>query len=67
MNKSIAALGGDWKGLLEVHKKEGRGFDHVNWATLVSKLGRLRMKEMSELKRDARVSEAVELTFAGAI
>ena len=67
MNKRIAALEGDWKGLLEVHKKEGGAFNDVNWATLVSKLGRLRTREMKDMKRDARVSEAVEFISAGAI
>ena len=65
MNKRIAALGGDWKGLLELHKKEGGGFNNVNWATLASKLGRQRMREMRALKRDKRVSEVVILLQLG--
>jgi len=57
MNKRISALGADWKGLLSLHQREGGTFNNVNWATLASKLGRLRMREMREMKRDARVSE----------
>ena len=57
MNKRIGEVGGDWKGLLDLHQRGGRAFNNVNWATLTSKLGRLRMSEMREMKRDARVSE----------
>ena len=57
LNKRIGVLGADWKGLLDLHQREGEGFNNVNWATLTSKLGRLRMREMREMKKDARVSE----------
>jgi len=57
MNKRIAALGGDWRGLLEAHQNEREMFDKVSWATAASRLGRLRMREMREMKKDARVSE----------
>ena len=60
MNKRIGELGGDWNGLLDLHQREGEAFNNVNWATLTSKLGRLRMREMREMKRDARVSEREE-------
>ena len=56
LNKRIGELGGDWNGLLDLHQREGEGFDSVNWATATSKLGRLRMRAMREMKRDARVS-----------
>jgi len=57
MNKRIAALGVDWRGLLEAYQNERGMFDKVSWATLTSKLGKLRMREMRDMKRDARVSE----------
>ena len=60
MNKRIGELGGDWNGLLDLHQREGEAFNNVNWATLTSKLGRLRMREMREMMRDARVSEREE-------
>ena len=60
LNKSIGELGGDWSGLLDLYQREGEAFDNVNWATVTSKLGRLRMRELGEMKRDARVSEREE-------
>jgi len=58
VNKRIAFLGGsgNWRGLLCLHHGEGKGFNNVNWATLASKLGKLRAKDMGELKEDGRVS-----------
>ena len=56
LNKRIGELGGDWNGLLDLHQREREGFDNVNWATATSKLGRLRIRAMREMKRDARVS-----------
>jgi len=60
MNKRIGSLGGDWKGLLDLHQRSGEAFNNVNWATVTSKLGRLRATEMREMERDARVSESEE-------
>jgi len=59
-NKRIGVLGADWRGLLSLHQREGEAFNNVNWATLTSKLGRLRTREMRDMKRDARVSEREE-------
>ena len=57
MNKRLNdAPGADWGGLLSLHQHEGGTFNNANWATLTSKLGRLGMREMREMKRDARVS-----------
>jgi len=61
INKRVAALGGDWSGLLDLQEKEGGAFDKVNWATVTSRLGRLRTREMRDMKRDKRVSEAAVL------
>jgi len=58
MNQTITALGSDWRALLSLHEKEGKTFDKVNWATLMSKLGRRKFREVKEMKRDKRVSEA---------
>ena len=60
MNNRIAALGGDWRGLLLAYQNEGGTFNNVNWATLTSRLGRLTMSEMREMKKDWRVSEGGE-------
>jgi len=61
INKRMAGMGyGDWRGLLAVHQHERGMFNNVNWATLTSKLGRLGMREMGDMKRDARVSESEE-------
>jgi len=65
MNKRMAALGTDWRGLLDVHEREGGAFDKVSWATVASKLGRLSAEEISEMKRDARVSVVVFLFLLG--
>jgi len=61
INKRMAGMGyGDWRGLLAVHQHERGMFDKVSWATAASRLGRLRRREMREMKRDARVSEREE-------
>ena len=61
INKRMAGMGyGDWRGLLAVHQHERGMFDKVSWATAASRLGRLRMREMGDMKRDARVSESEE-------
>jgi len=64
LNKSIGELGGDWSGLLDLHQREGEAFDNVNWATVTSHLGRLRVGEMREMKRDARVSEEATIFWS---
>jgi len=57
INKRMAGMGyGDWRGLLAVHQHERGMFNNVNWTTVMSKLGRLKVGEMSEMKQDRRVS-----------
>ena len=56
MNRHIAALGGDWRGLLELHREKGGEFNSVNWATLASRLGRVGGREVGVMKGDERVS-----------
>ena len=63
MNRRIAELGGDWRGLLELQKSEGGAFNGVNWATATSRLGRLGAREMAGVKRDKRVSGGPWICF----
>ena len=57
-NKKIAEFerNKDWRGLLDYAVGKSAGFDHVNWATTFSKLGRFR-REARNIARDLRFRE----------
>jgi len=44
----------DWSSLLSLAEKESENFDHINYATLMSQLGRLRGEQMRQMKADKR-------------
>lgn len=49
-NTRITKLGreGNWKGMLAIHHKEKRNFNHVNYAMTMSQLGRIRSIDRRE-------------------
>eukprot|EP00978_Attheya_sp_CCMP212_P000690 scaffold1386_cov55-Attheya_sp.AAC.1 len=49
-NKKISELGRNrqWKEMLLIHEKEKEGFDNVNYATMMSQLGRIRFVDRQD-------------------
>jgi very-short-patch-repair endonuclease len=50
INKLLFEAGNDWRGILSVFTTEHVNFNHVNWATTLSKLGRLRERDVASMK-----------------
>jgi very-short-patch-repair endonuclease len=49
----------DWQPILSVYASSHADFNHVNWATVMSKLGRLRPPQVPALKRDATYASLI--------
>jgi len=60
INKEIVALT-HWTEMLDFVKSRGRTFNGVNWATVLSKLGKSSPKEIQQMKNDSRFPMLVGL------
>jgi hypothetical protein len=51
INQRIASQGSDWLGILSIYSAEHDTFSDVNWATTMSKLGRVAGRDRTQMKR----------------
>jgi hypothetical protein len=51
INKQITEEAGRGDGLLAIFEREGENFNSVNWATIVTRLGKLQRAEIEKLKQ----------------
>jgi hypothetical protein len=51
INGRLGDAGDDWRGILSIYSTEHARFNHVNWATTLSKLGRIRGSEIDYMKQ----------------
>lgn len=73
-NKRITDLGrkNNWQGILVIHDKEKDGFDHVNYATTMSYLGRIQSVNRNDLAFHAFLEDLAQklesrgITWVGA-
>jgi hypothetical protein len=52
INGRILANEDDWRGILSVYRAERDNFNSVNWATAITKLGRLGFSDKQSVKQD---------------